>query len=95
MPCHDQVDYDEPNWQSQLPHVDLCAGMLIHFRNWEKMPRRPQIAEAVRAVKKNPLVFRNPIEFFRHHMRHATDEQIVETVRRATLLPGVPPEDVT
>lgn len=92
MPCHEQVDYEKPNWQSQLPHVDLCAGMLIHFANWCKMPRRPQIAEAVLSVKRSHLVFANPVEFMMHHMRRANREQATEAAKRATLYGGEPPD---
>jgi hypothetical protein len=68
MPCHTQIDYDDPDWkQTQLPNVDLCAGGLIHFKNQFKMPRRAELAESVRGVQPSAHVFTWPWEFFEHH----------------------------
>lgn len=68
MPCHDQIDYDDPDWlTTQLPDVDLCAGNLIYYRNHEKMPRSQRLADAVRAVSRSRHVFTSPEEFFAHH----------------------------
>lgn len=89
MPCHEQVDYTDPDWrEAQLPHVDLCAGMLIHYVNTMKMPRRPAIAAAVRAVKGSKAVFTWPWEFIRHHMPGATDEEVEREWRRAVTYAG-------
>ena len=79
MPCHTQIDYSDPNWhETQLPSADLCAGMLIHFRNILKNPRRPEIAEAVNAVKPNRHVFTWPTQFFQHHAPQADPEQLMQ-----------------
>lgn len=68
MPCHMQIDYTDPEWQeTQLPHVDLCAGTLIHFRNICKSPRNAELAAAVRAVEPSPHVFTRSAEWFEHH----------------------------
>jgi hypothetical protein len=68
MPCHEQVDYGDEDWlKTQLPHVDFCAGNLIFYRNWLKMPRSPKLYEAVRAVQPSKHVFATPEEFFAHH----------------------------
>jgi len=76
-PCHEQIDYADPEWlTTQLPDADLCAGQLIHFRNHLKMPRDPEMAEAVRAVKTSRHVFQQPEEFMRHHMPDADDDVI-------------------
>lgn len=85
MPCHEQIDYRDSDWQeTQLPYVDLCAGVLIYFRNHMKGPRRPVIAMAVRAVKTSGAVFSWPVEFFRHHMPGEGDREIDEAVQKAT-----------
>jgi hypothetical protein len=37
---NEQIDYSDPEWpETQYPHVDLCAGGLIYFRNHLKQPR--------------------------------------------------------
>lgn len=92
MPCHEQIDYTDPDWQAtQLPHVDLCAGMLIYFRNHLKTPRYAPVAAAVRAVKRSAAVFTWPQEFMRHHMPRASEEEIATAARDATM-PGAKPE---
>lgn len=83
MPCHMQVDYEDPDWQDQLTSVDLCAGGLIFFRNWMKGPRRPEIAEAVKHVRRSRAVFSTPWEFMFHHIRRAGTREIDEAVKKA------------
>lgn len=83
-PCHIQIDYADPNWETdQLPHVDLCAGNLIHFNNTMKRPRNPELAAAVDLVGKSPHVFDWPTEFMAHHMPTATPEHIALAASRA------------
>ena len=68
MPCHEQIDYSDPDWiENQFPSADRCAGNLIYFRNHLKSPRRPELDEAVRAVKPSPHVFQWAEEFMAHH----------------------------
>ena len=45
----------------------LCAGALITYKNMLKLPRRPDLAEAVIAVEKSEHVFRHPQEFLDRH----------------------------
>lgn len=45
----------------------LCAGSLIVQKNMCKMPRDPDLAEAVRMVERSPEVFNHPREFLEHH----------------------------
>lgn len=72
MPCHMQIDYEDPDWlTTQFPFVDFCAGNLIFYRNWLKMPRSPELYAAVRAVKPSRHVFKDPEEFFAHHAPEA------------------------
>lgn len=67
-PCHLAIDYSDPDWKTtQLPDADLCAGALIMAANNYKLPRQPERAEAVRAVKQSPAVFRYADEFIAHH----------------------------
>lgn len=78
MPCHEQIDYSDPDWlKTQFPHVDFCAGNLIFYKNWLKMPRSPELYAAVRAVNVSQHVFATPEEFFSHHAPEA-DEEIVK-----------------
>lgn len=84
MPCHEQIDYSEDDWkETQLPGADLCAGMLIHFKNSLKRPRRPEIAAAVEAVKESRAVFQWPWDFMKRHMPGATEAEIKEAWHRA------------
>jgi hypothetical protein len=85
MPCHEQIDYSDPEWiQNQLPFIDLCAGNLVHFRNFLKMPRRPELYLAVTAVKNRGDVFSSPMEFMRHHMPNASSEELRDAVIHAS-----------
>lgn len=87
MPCHEQIDYTDPDWlETQYPGTDLCAGNLIYFKNHVKMPRDPELAEAVRAVQKSLHVFSWPKEFFAHHAPDA-DPDIIKRAQWP-----VPPE---
>lgn len=69
MPCHQTIEYDDPDWQaSQYPDSSLCAGSLIHIRNQFKMPRDAGLAAGVRMVPMDPVnVFQWPQEFIDHH----------------------------
>jgi hypothetical protein len=85
MPCHEQIDYSDPEWiQNQLPFVDLCAGNLVHFGNFLKMPRRPELYLAVMVVKNRGDVFSSPMEFMRHHMPNASSEELRDAVIHAS-----------
>lgn len=89
MPCHEQVDYEDPGWQeSQLPRADFCAGNLIHYKNTMKVPRRETVAAAVQAVRKSAQVFTWAHEFLAHHMPGASREQVAVAARRATWATG-------
>lgn len=80
MPCHEQIDYSDEDWlKTQFPEVDFCAGNLIFYKNWLKMPRNPELYAAVRAVNPSQHVFATPEEFFAHHAPEAGDD----TVKRA------------
>jgi hypothetical protein len=95
MPCHEQIDYSDPAWEvTQLPSADLCAGMLIHYRNSLKVPRRRHLEVAVRAVKASAAVFSWPWEFMTHHMPGATAEQVKRAWQQA-ILPGKPVTEKT
>jgi hypothetical protein len=85
MPCHEQIDYSDPDWvETQLPVVDLCAGNLIFFRNFLKMPRRRELYLAVMEVKARIDVFESPIGFLRHHLPDAAREEIRAAVESAS-----------
>lgn len=88
MPCHMDIDYDDPDWQdTQYPDADMCAGNLIYFRNHLKTPRDPGLCAAVRAVEPSPHVFAHPGEFFAHHAPDADADTIQHALR------SFPPED--
>ena len=64
LPCHLEVDYDDPDWENQ--EVNHCVGALIATRKLCKLPRDPVHAEAVSNV---PMVdILHPMtEFTQHH----------------------------
>ena len=67
-PCHQTVDYDDPDWIETLPDAAACAGAMIFARNLMKLPRDPMRAQMVQAVQPNRLlVFDNPVDFVHHH----------------------------
>lgn len=66
MPCHQTVDYETDDWESQL--VDgssvACAGVAIYHANVLKSPRD----RSVRTMKPDKVsVFASPKEFLDHH----------------------------
>jgi hypothetical protein len=70
MPCHEAIDYEDPDWlTTQFPDAPYCAGTLIFFRNFLKVPRDPVLAAAVRSVNQLRFVFTNPEGFMRRHLR--------------------------
>lgn len=70
-PCHQTVDYTNPDWRETLPEAAVCAGALIFARNNGKLPRDPRRAKLVRQVDADPdTVFATRKEFVEHHRRH-------------------------
>lgn len=69
MPCHQTIDYEDDEWKdTQLPDAPFCAGSLIFFQNYFKMPRDEKLCDAVKAVKRNPEeIFTQPAEFLAYH----------------------------
>lgn len=68
MPCHIAVDYEDPNWQAQLPTAPTCAGSLAFMQNIAKLPRDPDLAAKRNQVEPDrEAVFCRPDEFLSHH----------------------------
>lgn len=85
MPCHEQIDYEDPEWQdTQYPDTDVCAGNMAYLANHMKRPRDTGLAEAVKAVGKLPGVFSWAHEFIGHHMPGASKEEVQEAAQRAS-----------
>jgi hypothetical protein len=79
FPCHKLIDYNDRHWrETQLPDADYCAGQLIFFRNWLKMPKRQELYTAVLAVEPSDFVFATPEEFLRHHVRDGYSDKMVQ-----------------
>lgn len=75
-PCHQTVDYNDPDWIDNLAEADACIGALQFAANNCKSPRSPERSAAVRAAGQNPDVFRQPQEFIDYHakeVRRASD----------------------
>lgn len=67
-PCHETVDYTDPDWRSKLDDVGACAGALIFARNCSKAPRDPQRARVNDQVQADhDTVFSTPQQFADHH----------------------------
>ena len=87
MPCHEQVDYENPKWMETLGGVDLCAGQLIYFKNNLKSPRYAPLRYATRSVKASKAVFAWPWEFMRHHMPGASENDVQLAIGRSSYPP--------
>lgn len=82
MPCHMDINYDDPDWlNTQYPNAPYCAGGLIFFRNYMKMPRKAALAAAVRAVRPSRSIFSRGYEFLMHHDRSLTREEALRLER--------------
>lgn len=66
-PCHQTVDYENPDWINDLDDADACVGALQFAANNCKSPRDPERSAMVRAAGPNPDVFAHPTEFINHH----------------------------
>lgn len=67
-PCHQTVDYEDPDWKEDLEDASVCVGALIFARNCGKLPRDPEASAMVMAVEQNKeAVFTHSQEFIDHH----------------------------
>ena len=65
---HCAIDYERKDWkEEQLPDAPFCAGALAFMRNQCKVPRDPELAEAMGQVERDPDVFNHALEFLDHH----------------------------
>lgn len=62
MPCHSTIDYEKPDWETDVISAPHCAGRLAHMRNRCKgtEPGMPK-------VETDTNVFSNPQDFINHH----------------------------
>ncbi len=68
MPCHQTVDYEDPNWKDQLRvegSAHYCAGAAVFFANICKETRDP-FREVLPAD--HIAVLASPLEFIQHHI---------------------------
>ena len=66
--CHMSVGAHEHKPEEAIQQeAPLCAGSLIAYRNMCKLPRRTDLAEAVRSVEPSSEVFPHPHFFLHHH----------------------------
>jgi hypothetical protein len=70
-PCHQTVDYTDPNWeQKHLPDAAACVGSLIFCKNNAKSPRDPERSLMVSEVKRDTEeIFTTAQEMIDHHRR--------------------------
>lgn len=73
-PCHMTVDYDNPNWDTDLESdsspVRACRGQQIFMRNTCKRPRGWSLDESVEPD--HVAVFSSTAEFTQHHTQDRT-----------------------
>jgi len=67
MPCHCDVDYENPDWELQLETASHCAGSLVFLKNNMQLPVNPTLREMVEQVEKSEEVFMWGKEFLNHH----------------------------
>lgn len=73
MPCHMAVDYEDEDWLDKLDSIPRCAGSLVFFRNNCRLPRVPELCDAVSKVKADKeTVFSFRHEFLEHHGKKKT-----------------------
>jgi len=71
-PCHQTVDYEDPDWLDTLSEASACTGALIFAKNLGKIPRFAAKAAMVAAVERDTdTVFATPNEFREHHLSGA------------------------
>lgn len=66
MPCHQTVDYSDPEWELRLGEATACAGVAIYHENVSKLPRDRQVRRLQGDMKN---VFASPREFIAHHSK--------------------------
>lgn len=66
-PCHQTVNYEDPDWLENLSEAEACIGALQMCANSGKLPRGRERAEAVKEAGTNTEVFSWPHEFMEHH----------------------------
>lgn len=81
IPCHELIDYDDPDWHSNCDGVAQCAG---HAMLRDAVGVADRMPEAMLHVKHEPVVFSSLQEFWAHHKQisiaEATDELTVAVV---------------
>lgn len=66
QPCHNTIDYDDPDWEDGLDSAPYCAGQLVFFRNNCKLPKNRELP--VNLVEPDyEKVFSRRDEFITHH----------------------------
>jgi len=69
MPCHIGIDYELPDWESQLPDAAHCAGSLIFLKNSCTLPVDKSLREMMEQVDTDNNIFTWGKEFLDHHNR--------------------------
>lgn len=74
IPCHECIDYTDPDWKTNCVKVNQCAGVSIYRSNCDPMDRPGAL---LRLPPDKELVFATPAEFMAHHhgisVREATE----------------------
>lgn len=85
LPCHLTVNYETPEWTTQLADAEVCHGALVFYRNVDafKLPRQWEREDLVRQVRPDhDVVFSTPEEFINHH--ESGDVRSWEIARRSS-----------
>jgi len=71
IPCHERIDYTDPNWRTACVRVSQCAGVSIYRSNCHPA-ERPDMLLVLPA--NTDLVFASPAEFMAHHLNISVRE---------------------
>lgn len=81
IPCHERIDYNDPNWRQTFLDVGQCAGAAIFRSNIGKASPRTALV-----LPADPeTVFASHAEFVAHHDNITVEEaerQLAETTPR-------------
>ena len=69
LPCHMEIDWEGDKREDTMMNAHVCHGAAQFMRNCAKMPRHPDMAEAVESLdgRDDSEVFGSLPEYVTHH----------------------------
>lgn len=71
IPCHECIDYTDPDWKTNCVKVSQCAGTAIYRSNCHPAERP---ASLLVLPEDTNMVFASPAEFMAHHLGISEEE---------------------